>query len=164
MVVTVPEGAAAVARSERGCTSIVPMAPTLVGVLRDLSFSTRGGLRRVPGGFVALSIPIVLAVIALGADFRAAGGERGVATAVLGVILFLMAAPTTWVFAIDFIEAGRVTVVLVGLLTSLPLWYLIGVRLAMASASWSEYVRRYVMVFIVVAFATLFVVEVFGSI
>jgi hypothetical protein len=133
-------------------------------VVRDLSFSTRGGLRRVPGGLAALSIPLILATIALSADFKAAGGERGVAVAVLGVILFLMAAPTTWIFAIDFIEAGRLTVVLVGLLTSLPLWYLLGVRLAISSTTWLEFARRYLTVCILVAFATLFVIEVFGSI
>jgi hypothetical protein len=132
-------------------------------VVGDLSFTARRGLRRVPGGLVALSVPIILAAVALGVDFDAAGGEQGLATAVLGTILFLMAAPTTWIFAIDFIEAGRVTVVLIGLITSLPLWYLAGVRLAVASEHWGQFLLRYATLCVLVAVGTVGIIEVFGS-
>ena len=132
-------------------------------VVGDLSFRARGGLQRVPGGIAAWSFPLLMTVIALGVDFRAAGGEEGIASGVLAAVLFLMAAPTAWLFTIDFIEAGRLTVVLSSLITSLPLWFLLGSRLAATAPSWGHFVGRYLRVCVLTAVATVLVVYVVGS-
>jgi hypothetical protein len=68
------------------------------------------------------------------------------AASVLAVGLFLIAAPTAWVFTADFIEAGRLLVVTSALVTSLPLWYLLGSRLAFAATNWLRWLRSYVII------------------
>lgn len=118
----------------------------------------------MPGGIGAMIFPLVLVVVALRADFTAVGGPGQMATAVLGTILFVIAAPTSWLFAIDFIEAGRFTVVAVSVLTSFPLWYLLGVRLARSSNQWSVWVARYLGTCAAWTVIVLVVLELFGSI
>jgi hypothetical protein len=59
-------------------------------------------------------------------------------------VMFLVAAPTAWVFAIDFIEAERFTVLLFGIVTSLPLWAIAGAALATFAESWRRWTLRYV--------------------
>lgn len=81
--------------------------------------------------------------VGLSVGFRGTTDASDLATAILGAILFLVAAPTSWVFAIEFIEASRLTVITVGALTSLPLWFLLGVRLAMRSDNWPTFLKRY---------------------
>jgi hypothetical protein len=112
-------------------------------VAQDLIFRPRSGLRRVPAGLAALIYPTALVVAALGVDFRAVGDGSDIATAVLATFMFVVAAPTAWIFAIDFIEAGRFTVVLVGVITSFPIWYLLGTKLARAASHWGEWVGAY---------------------
>ena len=90
-----------------------------------------------------LLYPLVLMGFALSVGFRGSGDVTGLATAILGAILFLVAAPTTWVFAIDFIEASRFTVITVGAFTSLPLWYLLGSRLASGAENGLTWLKRY---------------------
>ena len=68
-----------------------------------------------------------------------------VAVSVLATMLFLVAAPTTWIFTVDFIEGGRLLVVTSGLVTSLPLWYLLGSRLAYFATGWGVWIRRYIV-------------------
>ena len=109
----------------------------------DLSFTARPGLNRLGGGILALVYPLALMGMGTSVGFRGTSDASDVATAVLGAIVFLIAAPTTWVFGIDFIEASRFTVVAVGGLTSLPLWYLLGSRLAFAADHWRTWARRY---------------------
>ena len=109
----------------------------------ELSFTPRPGLHRRPAGFLALAYPVMLIGLALTVDFRGSSEGSGLATAFLGAILLLVAAPTAWIFAIDFIEASRLTVHAVGALTSLPLWYLLGSRLALGSDLWRQWLRRY---------------------
>jgi len=81
--------------------------------------------------------------LGLSVGFRGSDDVTGFATAFLGAILFLVAAPTTWVFAIDFIEASRFTVFTVGAVTSLPLWYLLGSRMARRAENWLTWLKRY---------------------
>ena len=121
------------------------------------------GLRPLPGGIGALSYPLLLVVAALRVDFTAVGGPSQMATAVLGTIIFVIAAPTSWLFAIDFIEAGLFTVVAVSLLTSFPLWYLVGVRLARSTNEWSVWIARYLGTCAAWTVAVLVVLEVLGS-
>ena len=91
----------------------------------------------------ALLYPLSLMGVALSVSFRGSSDASGLATAFLGAILFLVAAPTTWVFAIDFIEASRLTVLATGGLTSLPLWFLLGSRLSLRVENWSTWLKRY---------------------
>jgi hypothetical protein len=109
----------------------------------DLVFRPRSGLRRVPAGIAGLSFPTALVVAALGVDFRAVGDGSDIATAVLATLLFVIAAPTAWIFAIDFIEAGRFTVVFASIITSFPIWYLIGVKLGSAATHWPVWISAY---------------------
>lgn len=112
----------------------------------DLTFTPQTGLNRLGGGLLGLLFPVTLMGLALSVGFRGTGHVEDLATAVLAAILFVVAAPTTWVFAIDFIEASRLTVIAVGALTSLPLWYFLGSRLAVASTSWRSWLWRYASV------------------
>ena len=70
--------------------------------------------------------------------------------------MFLVAAPTAWILAIDFIEAERFTILLFGAATSLPLWAIVGNLLAAISSSWRQWMVRYVAVCAV--WTTLYVV------
>jgi hypothetical protein len=112
-------------------------------VTSDISFTPRQGVGRRFGGALALFYPLMLMGFALSVGFRGSNDVSGLATAILGAILFLVAAPTTWVFAIDFIEASRFTVITAGALTSLPLWYLLGSRLAGGAENWLTWLKRY---------------------
>ena len=109
----------------------------------DLSFTPRPGLNRVGAATLALVYPLLLIGLGLGVGFRGSDDVTGFATAFLGAVLFLVAAPTTWVFAIDFIEASRFTVFAVGAVTSLPLWYLLGSRMARRAENWLTWLKRY---------------------
>ena len=111
----------------------------------DITFTPRSGVNRRGGGIGALVYPLALMGLGLSVGFRGSGDVTGFATAVLGTILFLVAAPTTWVFAIDFIEASRLTVISLGAVTSLPLWYLLGSRLALRAENWLTWLKRYVI-------------------
>lgn len=64
------------------------------------------------------------------------------ATPVVAGLLFLLAAPTTWLFALA--ELAPVVTVALGVVTSFPLWFVLGSRLADASWSWGQWWRRYV--------------------
>lgn len=113
---------------------------------------------RVPpavGGLVALLIPSILVGIALGVGF---GIHDDLATAFLATLLVGLAAPTAWLFAIDFIHASALTILVIGVLSSFPLWYLAGAFLADRSSSWSSFLNRYS------ALVVLYVAVIFGLI
>lgn len=111
--------------------------------MTDLIFTTRRtGLPRVWGGLLALGYPFVLAALAVNQGFGTTG-VSGMATAFLAAVLLLLATPTAWVFVFDFIEVSPFTTVSIGLLTSLPLWYLAGAALADGASSWTQWLRRY---------------------
>ena len=111
----------------------------------DISFTPRSGVNRRGGAVGALLYPLTLMGLGLSVGFRGSGDVSDLATAILGAILFLVAAPTAWVFAIDFIEASRLTVISLGALTSLPLWYLLGSRLALRAENWLTWLKRYLI-------------------
>lgn len=100
-------------------------------------------MSRLGGGLGALSFPLVLIVLAIGAGFGSGGDMTDPATSFLGALLFVVAAPTSWLFAIPFIDADRLTVVLASGVTSLALWGLLGRRLAARSDHWPAWVSRY---------------------
>lgn len=114
--------------------------------------------RRVPpvaGGLLALLIPSVLIAIALSVGF---GFHDDLATAFLATLLVGLAAPTAWLFAIDFIHASALTILVLGVLSSFPLWYMLGAFLADRSSSWRSFLNRYS------AFLVLYVAVIFGLI
>ncbi len=121
-------------------------------------------LPRGLGGIAGLVYPSVLVALAIGVEFSAQGGLRGFGTAFMGALLFVIAAPTSWLFAIEFIEAGKFTVIAFGVVTSFPLWFLVGAGLASVSRHWTEWAGRYVMVAAVWSFLTLLVVGIVGSV
>ena len=110
----------------------------------DLSFAPRRlGPSRGRGGLAGLTYPVILVVIALGVGFRRGGDMSDLAASFLGALLFLVACPTAWVFAFDFIEVTRFTVIAVGVLTSFPLWYAVSATLAERADFWGEWLRWY---------------------
>ena len=111
----------------------------------DINFTPRTGLNRRVGGLAALLWPLLLMGFGLSVGFRGTTETSDLATAFLGALLFLVAAPTTWVFAIEFIEASRLTVISVGAITSLPLWYLLGSRIALSAENWLTWTKRYLI-------------------
>ncbi len=142
--------ASSLMRSNSGCRvpaeSLLPSANYSVPVATGIDFSARrGGLPRWVGGLLAFAYPLVLAAGALSVGFDRVGDMADLAASVLAVGLFLIAAPTAWVFTVEFIEAGRLLIVTSALVTSLPLWFLAGSRLAYFSTSWAVFLRRYVV-------------------
>lgn len=120
-----------------------PQVPSSL-VSGDVSFAPR--IRRVPrlwGGLGATVYPLALVVLGLSVGFRQGGGPTDLAASFLGALLFLIAAPTAWIFAFPFIEVSRFTVILVGSATSIPLWFLLGRSIALRSESWGVWLRRY---------------------
>lgn len=110
---------------------------------QGISFAPKQGLSRTGAGLLALTYPLLLIGIAIGVGFRHGGGVAEFGASFAGAVMFLVAAPTAWVFAIEFIEAERFTVLLVGTITSLPLWALGGIGLARLSNGWWQWAIRY---------------------
>lgn len=108
-----------------------------------MTFVTKQGLPRGRAAVLALTVPLVLIGLAIGVGFRQGGGEAEFGASFAAAVMFLVAAPTAWVFAIEFIEAGRFTVMFIGAMTSLPLWAGAGWALARFSASWRQWAVRY---------------------
>lgn len=65
------------------------------------------------------------------------------ATPLVAGLLFLLAVPTTWVFAL--LELAPVVSVTLGVITSFPLWFALGARIAVVSWSWGQWWARYAM-------------------
>ena len=119
-------------------------AGTLPSVTEDVSFAPR--TRTVPpisGGILALTYPAILVIVALSVGFRRGGDMTDFAATVAGTVLFLIAAPTAWVLAFPFIDVTRFTVLVFGMVTSAPIWYVLGVWLARRSVDWLSWMRRY---------------------
>lgn len=98
------------------------------------------------GGLFALVYPALLVLLSVSVGFRRAGELTDLAVSFIAALLFLIAAPTSWVFAFPFIEVTRFTILFVGVLTSFPLWYAVGAALADASSSWLIWLRRYLVI------------------
>ena len=112
----------------------------------ELSFTRKVGLHPVAGGAAGLVYPLALMALALTGGFRSGGDLADPATSILAAFIFLIAAPTAWVFAIDFIEADRFTVLFVGAMTSLPIWWLLGARIALVVDDWRHWISRYLWI------------------
>lgn len=132
-------------------------------VSQDISFATRKGLRRSRGGLLALTYPVILFGLAISVGFRQGGGVAEFGASFAAAVMFLVAAPTAWVFAIDFIEAERFTVLLFGAVTSLPLWAIAGAALAGISTNWRTWILRYVALCAVWTTLYVFVIGVIAS-
>ena len=124
----------------------------------------RGGLPRWVGGILGFTYPLVLAAGAISVGFDRVGDMADLAASILAVGLFLIAAPTAWLFTVEFIEAGRLLIVTSALVTSLPLWYLVGSRLAYLATSWALWLRRYVVVCLVWSVLNVLLFILLGSI
>jgi hypothetical protein len=111
-----------------------------------------------------LAYPLILVAGALSVGFSRTGDMADLAASVLAVGLFLIAAPTAWVFTADFIVAGRLLVVTSALVTSLPLWFLVGSRLAYVATGWLIWLRSYIIVCIVWSVLNVLVFVLLGSI
>ena len=129
-----------------------------------IDFSTRrGGLSRRIGGVGAFAYPLALTALALSVGFNRVGDMADIAASLLATMLFLVAAPTAWIFTVDFIEAGRLLVVVSALTTSLPLWYLAGSRLAYYADNWSVWVKRYMVLCVVWSVVNIVLIVLIGS-
>ncbi|MGI9529339.1 MAG: hypothetical protein ACR2NG_06465 [Acidimicrobiia bacterium] len=119
-------------------------------VQEEVSFAPRS--RSVPpisGGILALTYPAVLIIVALSVGFRRGGDMTEFAATLAATVLFLIAAPTSWVLSFSFIEVTRFTVIVFGIVTSAPLWYVLGVGVARRSPDWMTWIRRYAVVCVV---------------
>ncbi len=95
------------------------------------------------GGLLAISYPGLLVVVALGVGFRRGGDMGEFAATLAATLLFLIAAPTAWILSFEFIDVTRFTVLVFGIVTSLPIWYLVGVAVARRSPTWTTWFRQY---------------------
>ena len=87
-----------------------------------------------------------------------------IAASLLATMMFLIAAPTAWIFTVDFIEAGRLMVITSALATSLPLWFFLGSRLAYYAPNWGIWVRRYMALCVVWSALNVVLIVVVGSV
>jgi hypothetical protein len=87
-----------------------------------------------------------------------------IAASLLATMMFLIAAPTAWIFTVDFIEASRLLVITSALATSLPLWFLAGSRLAYFARSWAIWAGRYVVLCVVWSALNVVLIVIVGSV
>lgn len=118
----------------------------------------------VTGGILALAYPSLLIVLALGVGFRRGGDMGEFAATLAGTVLFLIAAPTAWVLSFDFIDVTRFTVLMFGIVTSLPIWYVMGVSIARMADHWSAWVRRYATVCVAWTALNVFLIAIVAAI
>ena len=113
---------------------------------------------------MAFAFPLALTALALSVGLRRLGDMTDIAASLLATMMFLVAAPTAWIFTVDFIEAGRLLIITSALATSLPLWFLAGSRLAYYSRSWGIWARRYMVLCVVWSALNVAVVVIVGSV
>lgn len=124
----------------------------------------RVGVDAFWGGTQALIVPLLVVSLALGRGFNSSGPVGDTSTSHLGALVFLLVVPTAWVFAIEFIEASRLTVVVVGLVTSLPLWWWLGVRLTARASTWAVWWLRFATALLVWISTVVVIFAVVGSV
>ena len=113
---------------------------------RDVSFAPRRQtVSPVVGGAFALVFPTVVGLAALSVGFRQGGDMTDFAGSLAASLIFLIVAPTAWVLSFPFIDVTRFTVILFGIITSAPLWWLLGVGVARTSDRWITWARRYLV-------------------
>ena len=130
----------------------------------NVSFAPRRTtVGRTTAGLLALGYPLLMVLMALSVGFRELGDLQDLASSYIAAVMFLIALPTTWFMSFDFIEVSRTTVVIFGLVTSLPLWYVLGTFLAARSAHWGRWFRLYVTVAMAWTLANLLILAVVGA-
>ncbi len=87
-------------------------------------------------------MPFFLVLPALNAMAGSAEGLTDPAPPIVAGVSLLLATPTTWLFAL--LDLSPVLTVVLGIVTSFPLWFLLGSRLAETSIDWGEWGRRYI--------------------
>ncbi|MEA2024433.1 MAG: hypothetical protein U9N79_09120 [Actinomycetota bacterium] len=110
---------------------------------------------RTTAGLMALSYPIVMVVMALAVGPREAGDLQDVASSFIAALMIVIALPTSWFLSFDFIDVSRTAIVIFGVVTSLPLWYVLGTALAVRSETWGRWLRRYASIALIWTLANL---------
>ena len=98
---------------------------------------------RTTAGLLALSYPVLMVVMALAVGSREPGDLQDLASSFIAAVMLVIALPTSWFLSFDFVDVSRTTVVIFGVVTSLPLWYVLGTALAVRSETWRSWIRRY---------------------
>jgi len=110
----------------------------------DVSFAPkRTVVGRLRGGLASFAYPLLLVVTSVSVGFRKAGDLQDFAASFVASILMVVALPTVWLVSFDFIDLTRMSVLVFGLVTSLPLWYLAGAAIGQRSESWGTWIRTY---------------------
>ena len=131
----------------------------------DVSFAPKRTLvGRIRGGIAALAYPLILVMVSLSVGFRKAGDLQDFAASFVASILTVVALPTVWFVSFDFIELTRMTVLGFGLLTSLPIWYLLGAFIGERAGSWGTWIRAYLTACLVWTLANFIVLAVIASV
>lgn len=132
---------------------------------RDVSFAPRRQtISPALGGAFGLIFPTVIGIAALSVGFRDGGDMADFAGSMAAAVLLLIVAPTSWVLAFPFIDVTRFTVLLFGIGTSAPLWWLVGVAIARTSDRWVVWTRRYIVVSIVWMVANIVAIALVASV
>lgn len=131
----------------------------------DISFAPkRTVVGRIRGGIAALAYPLLLVVTSLSVGFRKAGDLQDFAASFVASILTVVALPTVWFVSFDFIDLTRMSVLVFGLVTSLPLWYLLGAFIGERSVSWGTWIRAYLAACLLWTLANFVVLAVIASV
>lgn len=131
---------------------------------RFVSFAPkRQTISPLAGGLLGVSYPLFLTIVSLSVGFRRAGDMGDFAATLAASVMFLVAAPTAWVLSFSFIDVTRFTVIVFGVVTSFPIWYLSGVALARAADDWLVWVRRYVVICLAWTALNLLIIAVVAS-
>jgi len=104
-----------------------------------------------------------MVVMALGVGSRQPGDLQDFAASFVAAVMLVIALPTTWFLSFDFIVVSRTTVVVFGLVTSLPLWYIVGTSLAVRSETWVHWFRNYITVAMAWTLLNLLLLAVVGA-
>jgi len=130
----------------------------------NVSFAPRrSSIGRTTAGLVALGYPLLMVVMALGVGSRQPGDLQDFAASFVAAVMLVIALPTTWFLSFDFIVVSRTTVVVFGLVTSLPLWYIVGTSLAVRSETWVHWFRNYITVAMAWTLLNLLLLAVVGA-
>ncbi|MEN8234421.1 MAG: hypothetical protein ABFR89_05805 [Actinomycetota bacterium] len=130
----------------------------------NVSFAPRRRtVARTPAGLVALSYPILMVVLAVSVGSRHGGDLQDFALSFVAAVMIVIAMPTTWFMSFEFVDVSRTTVLVFGVLTSFPLWYVLGTALAVRSETWGQWFRRYVTVTLLWTLANLLILSVVAA-
>ena len=111
---------------------------------KDVTFAPRRNtVSPIVGGLFGLVYPTILVGAALSVGFRQGGDMGEFAAALAASVMFLVAAPTAWVMSFSFIDVTRFTILVFGVATSFPIWFLLGSGLARGTARWATWTLRY---------------------